>query len=108
MIEIAEITGYAAIPRTTEFAAQLEADEFTLIPAAMARIGIPELRTPILLSTEVLAGNIARLREALRVGEPDNADLERHLISYVAYRDAVIFWRDAHPSVRDPSLAGEP
>lgn len=103
MIEAAPIVAYVATPRTPEFIAQLHADEFELLPAAMARVAVPELREPLLMSCNALANTITRLKQAITTGEPDNATTQTAYLDYLLFRDAVTYWRDANAGNRWPN-----
>lgn len=107
MTAIAPIIAYVAIPRTPEFAAELNDAIYTLVPATMARVSDPELGAPIMMSTAHLVEHSERLLAALANGEPDNADLERAYLAYLLYRASTEHWRDAPKSTRWPALEGE-
>lgn len=100
---IAEIQTLVTIQRTPEFAEELDHSLRVLIPQAMARIGDPALRDPLLLSCSHLDGHIRRLQHALESGEPDSVETERHVLGYILMKSAVEHWRDAPAGVRFPA-----
>lgn len=98
MTAIAPIVAYVAIPRTPEFAAELNDAIYTLIPATMARAcdpKTPEIRDPALLTTSHLHAHATRLQHALETGEPDNLQTEAAYEGFLLMREAATFWRHA-------------
>lgn len=103
-INIAPVVEFAPVPRSAEFAAELEYAESVLIPQAMHRISDACLRDPILMTSAHLADNIATLKAGLQAGLSDES-LQAPYLNYLLYLDAVNHWAVAPAGVRFPGEA---